>query len=811
MNAYLPHHYKFSLLLACASCPRLLALLAWRCLLAISLCSSLLAQATSLDTGLLTQQEKIPLRPYFSFLAVDEHFDARDLPTATGWQPAGQVKVDNFSTDNSWLKLSLHNSSAQAMPVVLVQSDSQIHRITVWHNLQGKMQLLYDVGSDRKFHERPVQHRYFVFPVTLQAGEKRDIYINSRFATYDQIYRADLWSEEAFFKTTHAIDIWEIFYFGIVFVMTIYNLTIFFVTREKSYLFYSMFISGAFLTFTATSGYGFQLLWPNWPWLNMNISMSGMAIMMAFAGWFSMEFLQLQESHPRMSKLMHGLGFTVLVLALLIMVVPMTTKLELIRIMTAFGLPIYLLSWLGGIRTVMQQEEVSYKVYLGAWTLLILASLLTLVHEVLLPVLPMQALTMMQIVHSLEVVLLSIALASRINTLSLRENLAKAKIEAQSKFLARMSHEIRTPMNGIVGMSDLLIKRINNETDKHYIKIIHSSAEALQQIINDILDYSKIEAGKLQLRQASFSISHMLKNVCNLFELQCEQKGLLLDVNIDSDIPAYVSGDPHRIRQILINLIGNAVKYTHHGGVRVRVSLFDKNTLFEVIDTGEGISRQDQERLFLPFEQASNNNLGRESSTGLGLAISRELINLMHGEMGVSSALGQGSTFWVSLYLPESDAPFEDKHDSNIPDIQIPVLNIMVAEDNLVNKAVIKSMLKTMGMNYIIVNNGIEAVGHFKQAHQHIDLVLMDCEMPAMDGFKATEIIRNFEKENHLLRTPVIALTAHTWHQELQHCYDSGMDELLLKPITRHSLEALLKRYITAAKRTRQSSGEQPE
>ncbi len=778
---------------------------AW--LLFLLFCSELQA-ANALDVADLNNQQNLSIESHLAYKQTDRKtFKPHDLLTISDWQDAEKLDIDNFGSEDSWLKLQLHNSSNKTVKFLLIQNNPQIPQIQIWQNQNNILKPLYDAGARKAFSDRPIQHRYFVFPLTLGAGEKSDVFIHSEHAPHDLIYRTKIWSEDAFFKHPHFVDLWEVFYFGVIFVMVLYNISIFLMTKQYEYLYYSLFVSGALLTFLAISGYGFQWLWPNMPSLNQRIGFIGLGIMLSFAGWFSISFLALKKASPRLAKIIHYLCILVIIELLLIIILPFDPVFRLVRMLVATALPIYLLSWIAGIISAYKTKDLSSKTYFVVWTVLIFASIVTFIHEMFIPLFHIPTFMFVQICHAMEVVLLSMALASRINSLILNDTLAKAKIDAQSKFLARMSHEIRTPMNGIVGMSDLLIKRINNETDKHYISIIHSSAEALQQVINDILDYSKIEAGKLQLRNESFSIRDTLKNVCSIFELQCQEKELTLEYHVEDDIPPFVSGDPHRIHQLLINLISNAVKYTNRGSVIVRISQFDRATLFEVTDTGEGISKPDQERLFKPFEQAANNNLGRESSTGLGLAISRELINLMQGEIGVSSELGEGSRFWFSLHLPEDIEPIPTSDDAD-KDIKLPIMNIMVAEDNQVNKAVIKSMLRTLGMNFVIVNNGVEAVGYFKQAHEHIDLVLMDCEMPAMDGFKASEIIRNFEKEHHLFRTPIVALTAHTWHQELQHCYDSGMDELLLKPITKNSVETLLKRYITSIKRPRDSLGD---
>ena len=764
------------------------------------------AEQQTLDVTSLHQHKGTSLLPYVNYLQTDRAIeDIKDAARSSDWVSGSEARVHNFRQKTSWVRARLTNSSDSALEIVLVNDNPQIPAFDVWRSDNGEYELVYTLGTFKPFKERPVQHRYFVMPFTISAGETVDLYISSRYGTHDVIHRTTAWHEDAFFKNTHLIDLWEIFYFGIIFVMVVYNFFVFLMTSEKSYLYYSIFVTGTLITFLCISGYNYQLFTHEYPWINQQITFVGLALMLSFAAWFSIDFLSLKSSYPLIAKILNLLALSVLLELVIILFVPFALQVKIVRLMTITSIPIYLLCLYSGVQSIRNRQDTASKIYTTAWAVLLLVTALTIVHEAVTPIFPLPIFTAVQIAHAVEVVLLSMALASRISAFKMRQTVAEAKAEAKTKFLARMSHEIRTPMNGILGMSDLLSKRIKDETNRHYIDIIHASAEALGKIINDILDYSKMEAGKLELNKEHFAIRELVANVCHIFELQCKQKKLLLGHQIDDDIPEYVIGDPNRIRQILINLISNSVKYTDAGNIKVKVSTFEDKILFEVLDTGEGISMADQERLFEPFEQAASNNLGRESSTGLGLAISRELVNIMKGEMGVHSLVGEGSTFWFAIPLPNTDVPPapETENIDEIDNITLPVMNILIAEDNEVNKAVIKSILRTLGVNFIVVSNGIEAVGYYKDSYNDIDIILMDCEMPAMDGFKATEVIRDYETNNKISRTPIIALTAHTWHQELQHCYDSGMDELLLKPVTRKSVESMLKRYIHTIKKYR--------
>ena len=392
------------------------------------------------------------------------------------------------------------------------------------------------------------------------------------------------------------------------------------------------------------------------------------------------------------------------------------------------------------------------------------------------------------------------------NRVNAELRLAKEKAEdaalLKSQFLANMSHEIRTPMNGVEGMISLVLERCTDEEQREQLLVAQSASQSLVSLLNDILDLSKIEAGKMTLETIDFDLRGMLGAALRMFEVPVREKKLDLRLECDGECPKRVCGDPVRLRQVLINLVGNAVKFTSRGGIQLDVRPSGLGRLrFAVEDTGIGIAPAKRDSIFDAFTQADGSHTRRFGGTGLGLTITRRLIHLMGGELLLDSQLGRGSCFYFELPMPASADPDEPRSATRTAaPVALPILHVLAAEDNAINQKVISSMLRRQGWSVTLAANGKEACEYF--IGEHFDLVLMDIQMPEMDGLEASRWIRQREGKS-AKPVPIIALTAHASEAQRRQCLAAGMDAVITKPVNLPSLlggiAAVLRRAPTPA------------
>jgi signal transduction histidine kinase/CheY-like chemotaxis protein len=916
-------------------CPHRRLTMLWR---AGCLCL-LLSQSGLAVAALMLPLDRDQVSPYSALGYFCESAD-RATPTPTVllhrelmlWQPAGRRPNFGFTSDICWFRLPLENQHG-LQPRWLLQIDNPILQSVELYLFGPESNLPLDqqrAGLAVPFSERRLPYHAIVFPLELPIGETRTLLLRVQ-TPYSLQLPMTLLTPEAFERRSQGNILLQGLFIGGMAIMVLYNLFLYFSIREPVYLLYVCWTVVITLFLVVLHGFGQRYLWPGSPLIAEHVMALLLPLIVFFATRFTMIFLVLDQRAPAAWRWLNRLSMAGLALLVIqsfsspARIVPISVLLILVMMISILVISLYRLC----------RKDPDARFFTVAWVFFLVGAVVMALNKY--GLIPRNAVTenMVQLGVFIEVVLLSLALADRINRLkeahadSIR-NRARAEIDAlrasahnqaKSEFLATMSHEIRTPMNGVIGMVDLLRRTRLDHQQAQYVDTIHQSTESLLTVINDILDYSRIEAGKLSLETIDTDVHELVDDCVSLFALPSAQKQLPLLTFVDSRVPARVHTDPVRLKQIITNLLSNAFKFTSDGQISLSVSLRsgqdpDCELLFEVTDTGIGISEDQQRSLFRAFTQADSSTTRRYGGSGLGLTISRQLCALFGGDIGVSSSPGRGATFWFTIRtritpagvanpplaghtlllldpLParrlslgqmaerwgmkviRGDHPDEIAdsgpqvsalliHEDllgHLPalrqqlDAEVPVLilrtlgrdisldsgseyavidmpvrasklrdtllrlishireedplmhtgsilpqdisatRVLVAEDNPVNQLVIDNILRSVGLRGTIVNNGAEALDLVSARHQDWDVLLMDCEMPVMDGYEATRRIRDLELNRQLQALAIIGLSAHASHEHVERARNAGMDDYLSKPVTRDQVLAALIRH----------------
>jgi len=805
-----------------------------------------------------------------------------------------------------WMQTRIHNRSNRTQYLWIDQPAAYVAYVSMLVLRGDKVLHQYEAGTRVPMSRWPNDSRTMLFPLTVEPGETLTVLIKNDLTTMMFVNDFILWERDTYATRPDVLTIFHWMYTGGLGLMIMYNLALFVFTRDRSYIYYAIFAATCWASFFTIYGYDRWLFWPEATVWNSQSFHLFHSMQFIAAIVFAQNFLGIRQKSPRGFVILNVLAALVVLIYAAQMLGSPSQEAMFVGLRFLITLPILLTLWVIPLQLLLKGDHIARLYFIGASVYLLAWMLATLWVLGVLEVIPILRDAVL-VGQTIELVVLSVALANRINELKQRERAAHLAMEAKSTFLASMSHEIRTPMNGVVSMSDLLMTMNLPAAAKQCASIIHSSTLSLISVINEILDYSKLEAGKLSLHEELGDPVLAVRDAVVLFEAQAVEKRLALTAVIDHDVPQSMRLDITRLRQILMNLVSNAIKFTPRGSITVHVGRTERQLVITVSDTGIGMTTDQTARLFRVYQQAGSDIAGRFGGTGLGLAICKELAELMNGDIEINSSPQRGSTFTLRIPMREAQlrpqqlncqqvcllsddshyasllrqwcerqkigfdvfddarvfrtwcaghnrAPLLALIDSTLaqpllsafvdileiyppaqaaflPSIRnaintrpdnagliakmqhlprtvvsvhwwaelaappivhkrppLPRSRVLVAEDDATNRIIIDKLLRELGQDVTLTNDGEQALDMFFS--RQFDLLLIDCEMPKLDGINATRRIRALQKGP--VKTPIIALTAHSSQEIAAEYLEAGANIVLTKPINLERLQSAL-------------------
>jgi len=698
---------------------------------------------------------------------------------------------------DNWYRFTIKNEGNHTGEWILALDSAMVDDAELIY-LQDGTVYKQQTGLRHPYTSRPVPYNMFAFPIQQAAGVTETYYLKIK--TPFQIYFSPTITDYPTFLKDVAVNFsFPHLFIGLLMGVFVYLLVLSFGTvTELTVHRFVWFVFFAVLIIMYVDGFLMAYL-PNNEWLATRLWLFlhiGLQISYLRA---TQGFFRTKENYPYINIYLNICIVSAIVLLLLLFLMPYSLLVrfelwnaaQMILIMTALSIYIW----------ACERRKVTLFV-VGNIGMLVMAAISTFAA--------LSSLTASDwlVKHGFELgfcwqaIFFTWALSQKINELATATIAAKADSTAKSEFIAKMSHEIRTPMNGVLGMTQLLRTTPINNEQKHYLNVIESSGKTLLAVINDILDYSKLMAGKTELVPSHFNLEQMLAELNTLFGDIAHSKNISFNIIITPGTPVNLYGDDVRLRQVLTNLLSNAFKFTDRGLVILKVKSSsphsEKNVTlrFSVQDTGIGVNPADQKNLFKNFTQVESHAARRYGGTGLGLSICKQFVEMMGGDISVNSGAGAGAEFIFTVHMQISSAiePTPNLDSKLITEGSVQRLKILVAEDDAINRDVLSGFLKKAAWDADFVFNGKEAVDKIENGDGHYNLVLMDCEMPIIDGITACKSIRKIEKKSGGKPIPIVALTAHTSTAYLKRCTDAGMTECLCKPISYDQLHNIIVR-----------------